>query len=58
LTRQDIAAALHLAVANAALALEYLESGDAFAAQYLTRRIQLYANFAAECALELREAAT
>jgi hypothetical protein len=57
LIRDDIAAALHLAADNAALALDYLDCGDDAAADYLIRRLRAYAQFASECALELRELA-
>jgi hypothetical protein len=54
LIREDIAAALHLAMANGALALEYLETGDDFAVRFFVHRTRLYADFAAGCAIDLR----
>jgi hypothetical protein len=58
LVREDIAAALYLAIGHAELALGYLESGDDFAVRYLVHRFHLYAEFAAACALDLRRAAS
>jgi hypothetical protein len=55
--RQDIGAALYLAQGNAALALRYLASGDDVAAAYLTNRVRLYAQYAAELAADLRRVA-
>jgi hypothetical protein len=55
LIREDIAAALHLAMANGALALEYIACGDDLAVRYLVHRFHLYANFAAETAPRIAE---
>jgi hypothetical protein len=55
--RQDIGAALHLAIGNAVLALRYLEADDDPALRYLVHRFHLYARFATETARELRKAA-